>query len=99
MLEMATREAARAMHLDNAGTLAPGMLADLIVVDLNKPHCAPRYDSEAALVYSSRADDVVHTVVDGRVVVEDGAVIGLDTAALLQELRKRAADLRQRSGV
>jgi 5-methylthioadenosine/S-adenosylhomocysteine deaminase len=99
MLEMATREAARAMHLVNAGTLAPGMLADLIVVDLNKPHCAPRYDSEAALVYSSRADDVVHTVVDGRVVVEDGAVIGLDTAALLQELRKRASDLRQRSGV
>jgi len=99
MLEMATRDAARAMHLDDAGTLEVGKLADLIVVDLNKPHCAPRYDSQAALVYSSRADDVLHTVVDGRVVVEDGELIGLDLPALLSELRERAADLRQRSGV
>ncbi|EED32327.1 N-ethylammeline chlorohydrolase [gamma proteobacterium NOR5-3] len=68
MLEMGTREAARAMHLEEAGTLAVGQLADLIVVDLNNAHCAPRYDSQAALVYSSRADDVVHTVVDGQLV-------------------------------
>jgi 5-methylthioadenosine/S-adenosylhomocysteine deaminase len=99
ILTLATREAARAMHLENAGRLARGMLADLIVVDLNTPHCVPRYDSEAALVYSARADDVVHTIVDGRVVVEDGEVVGLDVSALLQELRQRAADLRKRSGV
>jgi 5-methylthioadenosine/S-adenosylhomocysteine deaminase len=98
MLQMATRDAARAMHLSDAGTLAAGQLADLIVVDLNKPHCAPRYDSQAALVYSSRADDVVHTVVDGRLLVENGVLNGLDLGELLGELRARAADLRQRSG-
>jgi 5-methylthioadenosine/S-adenosylhomocysteine deaminase len=99
MLRMATREAARAMHLDKAGTVEPGQLADLIVVDLNKAHCAPRYDSKAALVYSSRADDVVHSIVDGKVVVKDGRLQALDLDALLAELRERAADLRQRSGV
>lgn len=98
MLEMSTREAARAMHLDDAGTLAPGQLADIIVVDINKAHCAPRYDSQAALVYSSRADDVVHTIVDGQVVVENGVLQGLDLPAMLGELRERASDLRQRSG-
>jgi hypothetical protein len=46
-------------------------------------------------VYSSRADDVVHSVVDGQVVVEDGVLAGLDVAALLAELRERAADLRR----
>jgi 5-methylthioadenosine/S-adenosylhomocysteine deaminase len=99
MLTLATREAARAMHLQEAGTLETGQLADLIVVDINKPHCAPRYDSQAALVYSSRADDVLHTVVDGRVVVQDGVLHGVDLDALLRELRDRALDLRQRSGV
>ena len=99
MLELATREAALAMHLPEAGRLAVGMLADLIVVDLDGPHCAPRYDSEAALVYSSRADDVVHTIVDGRVIVENRELVGVDLPAVLGELRARAADLRQRSGV
>lgn len=98
MLEMATREAARAMHIDEAGTLAVGQLADIIVVDLNNAHCAPRYDSQAALVYSSRADDVVHTIVDGRLVVENGVLQGLDLQSMLSELRERASSLRQRSG-
>ncbi|MFT4768138.1 MAG: 5-methylthioadenosine/S-adenosylhomocysteine deaminase [Glaciecola sp.] len=97
MLEMGTREAAKAMHLDEAGTLAPGQLADIIVVDLNNAHCAPRYDSQAALVYSSRADDVVHTIVNGQAVVENGVLQGLDLGAMLAELRDRAASLRQRS--
>ena len=99
MLTMATREAALAMHLPDAGTIATGRLADLIVVDLNKPHCAPRYNSEAALVYSSRADDVVHTVVDGRIVVENGRLKNVDLPSLLSELRERASALRERSGV
>ncbi|WP_439107915.1 amidohydrolase family protein [Congregibacter sp.] len=98
MLEMGTREAAKAMHLNEAGTLAPGQLADIIVVDLNNAHCAPRYDSQAALVYSSRADDVVHTIVDGQVVVEHGVLQGLDLQGMLSELRERADQLRQRSG-
>lgn len=97
MLVMGTREAARAMHLNEAGTLATGQLADIIVVDLNNAHCAPRYDSQAALVYSSRADDVVHTIVDGQLVVENGVLQGLDLPGMLTELRERAASLRQRS--
>ena len=99
MLHMATRDAARVMHLDEAGTLETGQLADVIVVDINRLHCAPRYDSQAALVYSSRADDVVHSLVDGQVLVEDRKLAGIDTDALLQELRERAAQLRVRSGV
>lgn len=98
MLGLATREAARAMHLPEAGTLECGQLADLIVVDLNKAHCAPRYDAEAALVYSSRADDVLHSVVDGSVIVEDGQLQGIDLPELLSELRGRAGTLRERSG-
>ena len=99
MLTMATRDAAQAMHLTDAGCLQAGMLADLIVVDINRLHCAPRYDAGSALVYSSRADDVIHTIVDGKVVVENRQLIGVDIDALLRELRERASALRQRGGV
>ncbi|MEM6604661.1 MAG: amidohydrolase [Pseudomonadota bacterium] len=99
MLKMATRDAALAMHLPECGVLEQNMLADLIVVDLNKPHTAPRYDSEAALVYSSRADDVTHVVVDGQLIVEQGQLCGLDMPELLKELRGRAQALRRRSEV
>lgn len=99
MLTLATREAARAMHLDDAGVIEAGALADMIVVDMNRAHCAPRYDAKSTLVYSSRADDVVHTVVDGRVLVESGELKGIDLPEVLAELRERAGDLRRRSGV
>ena len=63
VLTMATREAARAMHRPELGTLAVGSPADVTIVSLAGAHVAPVYDVEAALVYGSRADDVTHTIV------------------------------------
>jgi 5-methylthioadenosine/S-adenosylhomocysteine deaminase len=58
-LTVATRESARVYGLpDGLGDLAPGFLADLILVDLRAPHCQPAHDPPANLVYSVRASDV-----------------------------------------
>ena len=42
------------MNRPETGMLAPGMAADVIVVDLDREHVLPVYDTTAALVYSSR---------------------------------------------
>lgn len=97
ILEMATAEGARAMNRPETGRLAPGMAADVIVVDLDKPHALPVYDVAAALVYSSRADDVTHSIVDGRLLMEDRVVAGIDEARIRREFRRRALALRDRS--
>jgi len=97
LLEMATTGAADAMHRPGHGRLAPGHPADVIVVDLGGAHVQPVYDAGAALVYSSRADDVRYTVVGGKVLFEDGAVAGVDEEEAVATFRRLALALRDRS--
>ena len=97
LLEMATVGAAAAMNRTETGRLAKGMKADVIIVDLDRPHCLPVYDEAAALVYSARADDVVTTIVDGAVLMEDRVMTGVDEARIRHEFRTRALALRDRS--
>lgn len=77
VLNMATTGAAAAMHRPGLGRLAKGGAADIIVVELNTPHTLPVYDVEAAVVYSSRADDVRYTIVDGNIILDDRRLVGL----------------------
>ena len=97
LLEMSTWGAAQAMNRPETGSLAPGKKADVIIVDLDKPHCLPVYDVAAALVYSARADDVVTTIVDGNILMEDRQVSGVDEAEIRARFREAAMALRRRS--
>jgi len=97
LLELSTHGAAKAMNRPEVGSLAPGKKADVIIVDLDKPHCLPVYDHAAALVYSARADDVVTTIVDGRVIMEDRILPGIDEAEIRARFREKALALRDRS--
>ena len=72
---MATIDGARAMRLDTEiGSIETGKRADVIVVDLAKPHSSPQADVVSTLVYSAQASDVRATIIDGRVVMRDGAL-------------------------
>jgi len=97
LLEMSTAEAAKAMNRPETGILAPGMKADMILVDLDKPHCLPVYDLAAALVYSARADDVHTTIVDGKVLMSGRVVAGIDETEIRARFREAALALRDRS--
>lgn len=78
-LDMATRGGAAAMGQgDTLGSLEAGKQADLILVDLDKPHYHPRHDILRHLAYAGNSQDVCLTMVAGRVVMEDGVCPGLD---------------------
>ena len=85
------------MNRSETGVLAPGSKADVIIVDLDKPHCLPVYHPAAALVYSSRADDVVTIIVDGRIIMENRVLPGIDEEEIRIKFRERALSLRDRS--
>jgi 5-methylthioadenosine/S-adenosylhomocysteine deaminase len=91
-IEMATLGGARALGRNRLGSLAAGMLADLIVVDMSKARQQPLFDPVAQIVYASRGDDVVTTIVNGKVLMRDRRVLTLNEAAVIAEARK-AADL------
>jgi 5-methylthioadenosine/S-adenosylhomocysteine deaminase len=99
-LWMATREGARALgRAGELGQLAPGFLADLIVVRRDRPHLAPPADPYSALVYAASPDDVAVTVVDGDVLAQGGALSRFDIAAVVDEAARQARALVVRSGI
>lgn len=91
-VKMLTCEGAKALRLDDRiGSLEPGKRADLVVLDLRRPHAVPLYDPYAHLIYSAKSSDVRHTVVDGKVVVRDGKMQTVDESALLEEVAEFGA--------
>ncbi|MFG3552146.1 amidohydrolase family protein [Streptomyces sp. NPDC047725] len=97
-LEMATRDGARYAGID-AGVLEPGRLADLIVVDLERPHLLPLHDLESTLVYSARGSDVVVTIIDGEIVYQHGRCLRVDERSAMDETQQRADRLVARAGL
>ena len=83
---------ARALGRNRLGSLAAGMLADLIIVDMSKARQQPLFDPVAQIVYASRGDDVMTTIVNGRILMRDRKMLTLNQAAVLNEART-AADL------
>ena len=65
-----------------------GALADLVVIDLEKPHLQPVHDLVSDLVYCGQASDVEMVIVDGRVVVENRTIVGLDLKALYRKVNE-----------
>jgi cytosine/adenosine deaminase-related metal-dependent hydrolase len=91
VVEMATRGGARALHLeDRIGSLEPGKLADLIVIDTSGTHLTPLYDVYSALVYAANPRDVRTTIIHGRIVMEDRRLLTVDAAEVKARVRALA---------
>ncbi len=84
-LAWATRNGYRALGVGDGGWLAPGNRADLIVVDLRRPHLAPALRVVSNFVHNGQAADVRDVMVDGRWVMRDRRVLTLDEAAIVAE--------------
>ena len=96
-LTIATRESARVFGLPEAlGHLAPGYLADIVLIDLGGPHNQPPHDPAANLVYSVRASDVRTVICDGRVLMRDRELLTLDTAEIVSRVGESMARLSRR---
>jgi len=101
VLELATLGGARALGLEREiGSIEPGKRADLIAVDLAGPHAQPDgADLVSRLVYSARAADVRHVVVDGRIVVQGGRLKSADLEEIRVEANAATRRLRRAVGL
>ncbi len=91
VVEMATLGGARALHRDkDLGSLEPGKLADLIILDHNSTALVPLYDVYSTLVYAASPRDVRTTVIHGRVVMEDRKILTLNTGEVREKMRSIA---------
>lgn len=79
ILKMATVGSAHCMGLDDADVIDVGKLADLIVIDMHKPNMQPINNITKNLVYSGSKDNVKMTMINGKILYDNGEFIGIDT--------------------
>jgi cytosine/adenosine deaminase-related metal-dependent hydrolase len=70
------------------GSLEPGKLADVIIVDTESTAMVPLYDVATNLVYSASPRDVRTTIIQGRVVMEDRRLLTVDPAVVRAKVRE-----------
>lgn len=100
VLEMATLGGARAMGMESdVGSIEVGKRADLVLIDLKKPHLVPYRDIVSNLVYSAMGSDVDSVMVDGKLLLRRGRALTLDEEKIMGEAQKRQDELISRSGV
>lgn len=85
VLDMATINGAKAMGRNDTGKLEVGYKADIIAIDLDKPHLFPRKDIPSLIVYSMQASDVTFTMVNGKILYKDGKFFTLNKKEILNE--------------
>lgn len=82
-------EGARMQGRADCGRLAEGYRADIIVIDLEKPHLQPVLDVMSNIVFSAQSSDVVLNMIDGRVVYKNGEFLTIDSERVFAEAKKR----------
>jgi len=89
VVEMATIEGARAIHMDNQiGSLEAGKKADIILISLDEPNAVPMYDVYSQLAYALKANDVETVVIGGHVVMRDRKLLTLNEPVILAKARE-----------
>jgi 5-methylthioadenosine/S-adenosylhomocysteine deaminase len=88
--DMLTINGARALGAaDRIGSLEPGKFADMVLVDIKRPHAVPMFDPMTHLVYSTNKSDVRHVFLGGEQVVRDGQLTRMsidDTLATIESM-------------
>lgn len=92
-LQMATLNGAKAQGRKNVGMLRAGCDADLIMLDVHKPHMQPVYSPAATAAYSAGGSDVCLTMVQGRILYENGEWTTIDVEKAIAEVKSIAVPI------
>ncbi len=91
VIKMATIEGARALGLDSiTGSLEPGKKADIIILDIKKPHLTPMYNPYSHIVYAAGGSEVNHVIINGQLVMEYRKLLTIDTKEIMARAREKS---------
>ena len=100
VLEMATIDAAAALGMEaDIGSLEVGKKADVVLLDLRRPHMAPANMPLYRIVCFANGNDVDTVIVDGVVRLRDRRAVGLDEDAVIDAAEREAALMIERLGL
>ena len=91
-LSMATIGGARVLGMeDRIGSIEPGKCADLIFVNMDKPHLTPLYQVYSHLVYAASGADVTTAIINGKLLMKDRKLLHADLEDIMEKVRKIGA--------
>lgn len=94
VLKMATGGGARVLGLEGRiGSIEIGKDADIILVDMNKPHLTPLYNCYSHLVYAASGTDTKTSIIGGRIVMKDRKLLTIDVDSAMENVRTIAAGI------
>lgn len=83
-IEMATINGAKALGIDEiTGSIENGKSADLIAINIDKLNSQPSYDPVSDIVYSVASNQVTHSWINGKLLLQDGKLLHMDEAAII----------------
>ncbi len=96
VVKFATVNGAKALQMEGElGEIREGALADIILLDLKVPEFVPRNDLVSALCYSANGSEVVTTIVNGEVLMEDKKILTFDE----DEVYDKCTEIAERLGI
>lgn len=84
---------------EDLGAVAPGMLADLVLVNLQQPHFTPTQNLPNTLMACASGRDVTDTIIDGNIVMRNRQVLTLDEEKIMAESQKHMDAIVRRAGI
>jgi 5-methylthioadenosine/S-adenosylhomocysteine deaminase len=86
--DIATKNGAAAMGINNLGEIKPGYIADLCILDLDRPNMQPVNNPLAAIAYSANGSEVETVIVGGKILMENREFANVDSARVAYEVNK-----------
>ncbi|MEM3700361.1 MAG: amidohydrolase [Candidatus Bathyarchaeia archaeon] len=98
ILEIATINGAKALAWDKEiGSIAVGKKADLIVVNLKKPHLNPMHNETSHMVYAAKSSDVETVMINGKIIMENRTLKTLKVERVMALAEKTKNNLLRRA--
>jgi 5-methylthioadenosine/S-adenosylhomocysteine deaminase len=94
VLRMATLDGANVLQKADIGSVEIGKTADIILLDLRKPHLTPLYNVYSHLVYSARGSEVEAAIINGQLVMADGKLLTVDEDEIIDRANHLAGKIR-----
>ncbi|MEN6622403.1 MAG: amidohydrolase [Smithella sp.] len=96
VLKMATIGGAQVLgQAHRIGSIEVGKDADIILVDMNKPHLTPLYNCYSHLVYAASGADTKTSIIGGKIVMKNRQLLTIDVEEAMENVRRIAAEIRQ----
>jgi len=94
VLDFATIQGAKALKMEQKlGSIEVGKKADLIIMDLNKPHLTPKHDYISHIVYAAKGSDIETSIINGKIIMLENKFLQLDEQKILDDAELCAKNL------